>query len=98
MLGSDGILIKLAEEVEAWVRQVPKPVWRMIARSPRWKSFTFEPVDNTSTTPSLPATAEGSGVPRAVVKGGLAGYTPSIWGRTSVRKRREGERGVVLLG
>lgn len=70
---SDGILSSAEDVAEAWVRQVPKPVLRIIARSPGRKSRTLAPVERISTTPSLPATAEGVRVPRAVVKGGLAG-------------------------
>lgn len=41
--------------------------------------LTEEPSDKTSKQPSFPPTADGSGVPRKEVKGGLEGYRPWIW-------------------
>ena len=60
-------------EAKACVRQVPKPVDFIITQSPFWRVLMDEPTPETSKQPSLPATAEGVGVPRREVKGGLEG-------------------------
>ena len=52
---------------------MPKPVLRMITQSPFCSDFMEEPTDETQKAPSLPPTAEGWGVPRSEVKGGLEG-------------------------
>jgi len=38
-----------------------------------------EPALRTSKQASFPGTADGWGVPRALVKGGFVGYVPWIW-------------------
>lgn len=73
ILEEEGSFKRSDDVVEAWVRQVPKDKCRIIALSPLTKSFTDAPVEMISTTPSLPGTAIGFGVPKAVVKFGLLG-------------------------
>lgn len=58
-------------EAVAWVRQVPKPGDWVMTQSPFVKEE--EVVERTSKQPSLPPTADGSGVPSSEVKGGLEG-------------------------
>ncbi len=55
------------------MRQVPNPVDFMITQSFLERSLTEDPTAETLKTPSFPPTAEGSGVPRREVKGGLEG-------------------------
>jgi hypothetical protein len=45
----------------------------MITQSPFWSDFMDDPTLVMEKTPSLPPTAEGWGVPRREVKGGLEG-------------------------
>jgi len=62
------------ESARACVRQVPKPVERIITQSPFWRSGgQEEPRAAISKQPSLPATALGWGVPSNEVKGGREG-------------------------
>jgi hypothetical protein len=48
-------------------------VFFIITQSPFERDFMEDPTAETEKTPSLPPTAEGSGVPRREVKGGLEG-------------------------
>jgi hypothetical protein len=45
----------------------------IITQSPLEALFMDEPMERTSKEPSLPPTADGEGVPRREVKGGLEG-------------------------
>ena len=70
---SSSLISSSSDAAEAYVRHVPKHGRRGITQSPFLICLTLAPVEMTSATPSLPATALGEGVPSVEVNVGRVG-------------------------